>query len=202
MLLFYDMKSYKHNSMLIQTSSAIPYISLFCHQQTPTAIFIFFSCTMHYTFKRLFSQRLFPTFIFICFPFFSVDPNQKQVLLIKFLNVVLTLSNVMKLDVENNSIVSTFPNVVSINAEIDNVDLTLFSVVNSNVDIQNVFFNVNLTLPEVARSYHSNNNVETMQKGFLGIGESCYKTTQFCKVYQIENIYIQQNTFFAAFLSF
>ena len=36
------------------TSSAISYISLFCHEQTHTVIFIFFSCTMHYSFQRLF----------------------------------------------------------------------------------------------------------------------------------------------------
>ena len=41
-------------------------------------------------------------------------------------NVVSTLINVMKLDVENNSIVSTLSNVVNINIEIDNLDLTLF----------------------------------------------------------------------------
>ena len=36
------------------TSSAILYISLFCHLQIHTAIFIFFSNTMYYTFQRLF----------------------------------------------------------------------------------------------------------------------------------------------------
>ena len=46
-------------------------------------------------------------------------------------NVASTQINVMKLDVENNSIVSTLPNVVNINVEIDNV-------VNFNVGIQNV----------------------------------------------------------------
>ena len=50
-------------------------------------------------------------------------------------NVVWALINVMKHDVENNSIVSTFSNVVNINVEIDNVDLTLFNVVNFNIDI-------------------------------------------------------------------
>ena len=35
-------------------SSAIPSISLFYHQQFHTVIFIFFSCTMHYTFQCLF----------------------------------------------------------------------------------------------------------------------------------------------------
>ena len=53
-------------------------------------------------------------------------------------NVVSTLINAMKLDVENNSIVSTLPNADNINAEIDSVDLTLSNVAtphhpNSNV---------------------------------------------------------------------
>ena len=106
----------------------------------------------------------------LCFPFFLIDHNQKQVLLIKrvilflklkniFLlfstfwkghiyNIVLTLINVIKLDAENSSIVSTLSNIVNINVEIDSVDLTL-----SNV----------------ATSYHRNRNVETTLKGFLGI---------------------------------
>ena len=50
--------------------------------------------------------------------------------------VVLKLINVVKLDVENNSIVSTLSNVVNTNVEI--VGLKLFNVVNFNVDIQNV----------------------------------------------------------------
>ena len=53
-------------------------------------------------------------------------------------NVVSTLTNVVKRDVENNKIVSTLPNVVNIKVEIENVDSTLFNVVNFNVDIKNV----------------------------------------------------------------
>ena len=82
----------------------------------------------------------FPTFVFTlyvpCFPFILIDHNQKQVLLIKwfiffeaqkklfclfhpfenghFHNVFSTLINVIKLDVEKNSIVSTFSNVINI----------------------------------------------------------------------------------------
>ena len=48
-------------------------------------------------------------------------------------NVVLTLVNVAKLDVENNTIVLTLSNLVNINIETDNADSTLF-----NVDIHNV----------------------------------------------------------------
>ena len=53
-------------------------------------------------------------------------------------NVVLTLPNVLKINVENDTVVSTLSNVVQINVEIDNVGSTLLNVVNSNVDVQNV----------------------------------------------------------------
>ena len=51
-------------------------------------------------------------------------------------NVVLTLPNVLKINVENDTVVSTLSNVVQINVEIDNADSTLLNVVNS--DIHNV----------------------------------------------------------------
>ena len=53
-------------------------------------------------------------------------------------NVVSTLINVLKIDVENDNVISTLSNVVQINVEIDNVDSTLFNVVNFNVDLHNV----------------------------------------------------------------
>ena len=46
-------------------------------------------------------------------------------------NVVSTLPNVVKIDVENDNVVSTLPNVVQFKVEIDNV-------VNFNVDVHNV----------------------------------------------------------------
>ena len=52
-------------------------------------------------------------------------------------NVVSTLINVMKLDVESNSIVPTLSN-VNVKIEIDNVGLALFNVKNFNVDIHYV----------------------------------------------------------------
>ena len=140
------------------TSSAIPYISLFCHQQTHTVIFIFFSSIFIF-----FSY--FPTFIFTlyvpCFLFLLIKLQSKvsvvnqmshlffgssKIFFYSFqyfenghiLNVLSTLIKVMKLDVEISNIVSMLSNVVSMNAEIDNVDLMLFNVVNFNVDIHNV----------------------------------------------------------------
>ena len=83
------------------TSGAIPYINLFCHQQT------------HFQSFQLFEDG-------------------------HIYNVVSTLINVVKLDVENNNIVSTLFNVVHINIELNNVDSTLFNIVNFKVDIHNV----------------------------------------------------------------
>ena len=53
-------------------------------------------------------------------------------------NVVSTLSNVVKIDVENDNIVSTLSNVVQLKVEKHNVVSTLFYVVNFNVDIHNI----------------------------------------------------------------
>ena len=87
-------------------------------------------------------------------PFFLIDHNWKQALLIKYVifffcsfqlfenghihNVVLILINVVKLDFGNSNIVLTLSNVVNINVEIDNVDSTWFNVVNFNLDIHSV----------------------------------------------------------------
>ena len=48
-------------------------------------------------------------------------------------NVVSTLPNVVKIDVENDNVVSTLPNVVQFN-----VVLTFLNVFNFNVDVHNV----------------------------------------------------------------
>ena len=53
-------------------------------------------------------------------------------------NVVSKLTNVVKLDVENDSVVSMLSNVVHINVEWHNVDSTLFDIVNSNVEMHNI----------------------------------------------------------------
>ena len=53
-------------------------------------------------------------------------------------NVVSTLINVVKLDVENNNIVSTLSNVVNINVEKSNIDSALFNIKNFNADKHNV----------------------------------------------------------------
>ena len=55
-----------------------------------------------------------------------------------FHNVVSTLTNVVKLDVEKDITVLTLSNVVHINVEIRNDNSTLFDVVNYNFEIYNV----------------------------------------------------------------
>ena len=53
-------------------------------------------------------------------------------------NVVSTLPNIVKIDIENDSTVSTLSSVVRINVEIVNVDSTLFNVPNFYVDVRDV----------------------------------------------------------------
>ena len=55
-----------------------------------------------------------------------------------FHNVVSTLPNVVKPDVENNNVVSTLSDVVHITVETHNVDSTLFNVVNFDVEVHSV----------------------------------------------------------------
>ena len=54
-------------------------------------------------------------------------------------NVVSTLRNVVKIDVENDNVVLTLSNVVQFNVEIHYLVSTLLNVVNFNVDAHNVF---------------------------------------------------------------
>ena len=53
-------------------------------------------------------------------------------------NVNLTLPNVVKIDVENDSVVSTLSNVVQFNFDVHNVVSTLLKIVNYNFDVHNV----------------------------------------------------------------
>ena len=53
-------------------------------------------------------------------------------------NVISTLSNVAKIDVENSNFVSKLSNVVQFYVEKRNVVSTLFNAVNFNVDVHNV----------------------------------------------------------------
>ena len=53
-------------------------------------------------------------------------------------NVVLTLPNIVIIDVESDNIVSTLSKVVEANVEIDNLDSMLFNIVNPFTDAHNV----------------------------------------------------------------
>ena len=53
-------------------------------------------------------------------------------------NVVSTLPNVIKIDVENDNVVSTLSNIVQFDVEIHNVVSALLNLVNYNFDVQNV----------------------------------------------------------------
>ena len=53
-------------------------------------------------------------------------------------NVVLTLPNIVIIDVESDNIVSTLSKVVETNVEIDNFDSMLFNIVNPFTDAHNV----------------------------------------------------------------
>lgn len=53
-------------------------------------------------------------------------------------NIVLTLSNVVKFGVKNDSYFSVLSNVAYLSVEIDNVDSTRINAVNSIVDVHNV----------------------------------------------------------------
>ena len=50
-------------------------------------------------------------------------------------NVVSTLLNVLKIDIENDNVVSTLSNVVQFNVKIHNVVSTLLNVANFNGDV-------------------------------------------------------------------
>ena len=53
-------------------------------------------------------------------------------------NVVSTLPDVVKINVENDNVVLTLSNAFQINVKINNVDLTLLNVVNFNIVVRNV----------------------------------------------------------------
>ena len=66
-------------------------------------------------------------------------------------NVVSTLVNVVKLDIENVNVVLNLPNVVNNNVEIYNVDTALFNIANFKVDVRNVVLTLIWCCPTLLR---------------------------------------------------
>ena len=97
-------------------------------------------------------------------------------------NVVSTLLNVVKINVENDNVVSTLPNFVKINVEIDNVDSTLLNVVNFYVDIHNV---VSTLISRCATSRRHMNLKTTLNRRFwvtFGLSR-CFKREPGLKIF-------------------
>ena len=88
-----------------------------------------------------------------------------------FHNVVLTLTNVVKLDVEKDNVVSTLSTVAHINVEIRNVDLTLFEAVNSNIEIDNVVSTLIFSCTTSRR--HINQNTTLKELHILHFVQTC-----------------------------
>ena len=84
-----------------------------------------------------------------------------------FHNVVSTLPNVTKIDVENDIVVSKLSNVVQINVEIDNVDSTLLNVINANVHIHNVVSTLIWCYSTLLRHIKQRWNVCWVEKAFV-----------------------------------
>ena len=100
-------------------------------------------------------------------------------------NVVSTLINVMKLDVESNSIVPTLSN-VNVKIEIDNVGLALFNVKNFNVDIHYVVSTLIWHCPTSRRHITLTTNVETRLIGFLVLANVAKRLHNFVKFIKLK----------------
>ena len=99
-------------------------------------------------------------------------------------NVVSTLMNVMKLDVESNSIVPTLSN-VNVKLEIDHVGLALFNVKKFNVDIHYVVSTLIWHCPTSRHYITLTTNVETRLIGFLvltNVAERLHNFVKFIKL--------------------
>ena len=117
-------------------------------------------------------------------------------------NVVSALINVLKLDVENNSIVSTFPNVVNINVEIGNVDLTLFNVVNFKVDIHNVVSTLVLHCPSLRRHLILTTTLKQRWKVSWVLTNVAKRLHNFVKIIKLKTYIFSRITLNCSFVSF
>ena len=94
-------------------------------------------------------------------------------------NVVSTLPNFLKIDIENDNVVSTLSKVVQFNVEIHNVVSTLLNFVNC--------FNVDLTLHDVTTSYQPKKHVEPTLKCLLGYSQKIGNNYNFYILQSEEN---------------
>ena len=117
-------------------------------------------------------------------------------------NVVSTLINVMKIDVENNSIVQTLSNVVNMNVEIDNVNLTLFNVVNFNKDMYNVVSTLVLHCPTSRRHITLATTLRPRGKVFQVLNNVAITQIILPSLSNRKHIYLAEYLLIAAFVSF
>ena len=110
-----------------------------------------------------------------------------------FHNFVSTLTNVVKLDVENDNVVSTLSNVVHINVKIHNIDSTLFDIVNSNAETYNI---VSTSICRCAASRRCINQKTTLKQrwnvcwvvavlSFISLAIFCLATEHFSNVWYV-----------------
>ena len=147
----------------MRTSNAIPYISLFCHQETHTVIFTFFSCTMHYTFWRLFLHwPLMFSLLFNRSQSKGSVVNQMSHLFFRAQKYLLAVFNFLKMVI--------FTTLFRRWSALSNSMLKICKFERWHTQR---CFNIDLTLSNVATSYHPNKNVETTLKGILRIDQYC-----------------------------
>ena len=101
-----------------------------------------------------------------------------------FYNIVSTLTNVVKLDVEKDNLFSTLPNVAHNKVETYHVYLTLFDAVYSKVEIHNV---VSTLIWGCATSRHHINKTQRWNNVEMFAGNALVKTALYCMIY-IKNL--------------
>ena len=104
-------------------------------------------------------------------------------------NVVSTLPNVVKIDVENDNVVSTLSNVNQFNVEIHNVVSKFLNVVNFNVDVHNI---VSTLIWRCATSRHHINLNKTLNRRW----NTCWDVTCIMASFILFN-YVTLNHFYS-----
>ena len=144
----------------LRRSSAIPYISLFCHQQTHSVIFIVFHvlCIILFNVYFYIVRSMFP-FLFNWSQSKASVVNQMSHLFLKLKRYLFALFNFLKMVIFTTLLWRCFQR--------------CFQRCKFQHWLTQRCSNINLTVSDVPTSYHDSNNVETTLKGFLGIEECC-----------------------------